>query len=374
MTAPEKKKRIAFLGGGAHTIPTYRALLEKLSTTFNITVYFEFHTRLQKAAPYETRIPGLALRYKTLRELLFAWTIFWDMLFRRYDLIHCHSTFPSGFFGVLAGKLFRIPVLVSLDAAEASGLADIAFGDLLGPRRKKINTWVIRNATAVTALTEFLKREVQQNLHIHRDIHVIPRGVNGAHFQYRERTLSSPVIFLNVAYLHPVKDQETLLKTFALIREKIDCVLMHVGEDYSNGEIQRLATAMNLDSFVTFEGFVPHEKLPDKFRQADMLLHTSRYESQALVVNEAMALGVLVCGTHVGLMADLSSQGCVTVKPRDAESLAAAVLALMADPRRMTTQREQARAWATHHNLEWTAERYRIIYDALMSEKKAEGK
>jgi glycosyltransferase involved in cell wall biosynthesis len=363
MNKDGSKKRIAFLGGGAHTIPSYRALLTHLALYFDLTVYSEFNLRPENKLPYKFKSVPAGKMPRRVRELLFALMIVRDLSFKGFYLLHAHSTFPTGFFGIILGKIFRIPVVVSLDAAEASVLPEINFGDLLNPKRMAMNKWVIQKATHVIVLTNFQFQEVKKNLDIQRKMHIIPRGVDTIRFVFSAKKLSRPLRFINVAYLSPVKDQETLLRCFAIINAKIDCELIHIGEDFENGRIQQLAKSLGIDQRVRFKGLVSNEQLPVYYAQADILLHTSLYESQAVVVCEAMASGVLVCGTHVGLLADLSGVCCLTVQPRMPEELANLVLNLINDPARMERLCTEAYAWATAHSLQWTVKRHLEIYN-----------
>ncbi len=363
------KKKIAFLGGGAYTIPSYRDLLNALSRNYDITVYFEFYEVKKYPVNFSIRmIPEMFSRYRRIRELSFALLIFRDFIFNSFDLVHAHSTFPSGFWGIIIGKIFNVKIVLSLDAAEASAVPEINFGDLLSPRRTSVNKWVINHADEVIALTQFMLNEVRTNLRIERFIHVVPRGISKQKFQFIKKPIGSPLTFINVAYLNPVKDQETLLKSFELINKKIDCTLLHLGEDFGDGTIQKLVKELRLDDKVKFLGLIPHDKLLQYYSQADILLHTSRYESQAVVVNEAMTCGLLVCGTHVGLMADLSNACCLTVKPGDFQGLAQTVLSLITDVEKMEVLREKAYLWASQHDLDWTALKHETIYENLLNE------
>jgi glycosyltransferase involved in cell wall biosynthesis len=360
------KKKLAFLGGGAHTIPSYRSLLEGLTRQYDLTVYFEFFLEIT-GAPYRTRMIPRNIKFRRWRELRFFLLIFGDFLVNRFELIHCHSTYPSGFFGIILGKLFRIPVVVSLDAAEASGLPEIGFGDLLNSRRRAINKWVIKKADVVIALTDFLSSEVHNNLGIQRGIEVIPRGVDLQKFKFRKSEITKPLRILNVAYLNAIKDQGTLLRSFSIINSSIESKLIQIGKDYSNGSFQKLAEDLGLAEHVEFKGFIPNELLPPYYDNAEILLHTSRYESQAVVVNEALASGLLVCGTHVGLLADLSGLCCMTVKPGDYRALAHVVINLVKDRNRVEELKTRSYEWTVKHDLHWTIDRHLQIYKKLLS-------
>ncbi|HXC06144.1 MAG TPA: glycosyltransferase family 4 protein, partial [Bacteroidia bacterium] len=339
------KKRIAFLGGGVLVIPNTLVLLEQLGQYHDITVYSDFHITVAPNACYKVKTVPPPKLYRKFKNALFAWMVWKDLIGKRIDLIHAHSTFPNGFWGIVIGRLLRIPVIVSMDAGEAIGLPDIGFGDLLNPRRAFINKWVLRRATRILVPSQFHLQHVRDNLRISGPIRVIIRGVDTATFRFSERPIAQKIIFLNVAYLHPVKDQETLLKCFKLLSAEKDSELIHIGKDYADGYYQQLAREMGIANRVSFLGFIPNQDLPAYYAKADILLHTSRFEGQAVVINEAMACGLVVCGTEVGILSDLSGTCCITVPTQDAEGLADSVLALLENETELKRLRTNARQW-----------------------------
>jgi len=362
------KKRLAVIGGGAHTIPSYRKMLKLIAREYEVTVFSEFYIDKKAAMPeYAIQSVSGKKMNRRIRELVFFFLLAKTCVFKPPHIIHSHSTYPSGFVATLLGWFFRVPVVVCLDAAEGSGVPEIAFGDILNQRRKKVNAWVIKRAAAVTALTQFQKEDVRRNLAISRPIQIISRGIDPVGYMVnRPLQLHTPLRFLSVAYFHPVKDHETMLRAFQLILQKVDATLMLVGQDYMNGHIQELARALNIDQQVTFAGFIPHDSIAAYYKQADIFLHTARFESQAIAVVEAMAAGVLVCGTHVGIMADLSNKCCITVPVKAHDQLANHVLQLIDEPASQQRLRSAALEWVNSHSLTWTTQQYLNLYSELI--------
>jgi len=366
-------KRIAILGRGAHTLPTYRTLLNSLAVHYSITLYSEVamtpdwllleHNYTIKSIP-----PG---RYpRRIRDLLLLLMVLRDHLKNPFALLHAHSTYPTGLVAILLKTIFKIPVVVALDAAEGSAFPEINFGDLLSKRRAKLNQWVINKASFVTALTNFHRDQVYTNLKITNKISVIPRGVDPDKFSsITTQKESGNITMLSISYLSPVKDPETLVKAFFLIQQSINCKLIHIGRDYMNNSIHQLVKEMGIDHKVFFKGHLAYEEIPEYYKKADLFLLTSVYESQALVVAEALAAGIPVLGTHVGLMADLSGKCCLTVPPGDYKALAENVLALLKDKERMSTLREHGYAWSRQNNLGTSVTALRNIYDSLIVSK-----
>lgn len=361
--AKKKKDRIAVFGGGAHIIPSYRALLNNLSNSYELVVYSEFTISKKYDAQYLIRSYPHR-HYK--RWLLVLWILLrfaLDHMRLRFDVVHSHSTYPSGKLAILIKRVFRIPVVVSLNAAEAIGIESIQFGDLLNPRRTKINRNVIEQADAVTALTEFQASYVRKEF-LRMDVQIIARGISynnvktkeNVHWPGREMT------FLHVGYLHPIKDPITLINCFHLLAKSIPCRLIQVGQDYMNGEVQRHATALGISHLIEFKGFVEHDSIYQYYEAADVLLHTSLFESQAIVVNEALAHGLLVFGTHVGLLADLAEKCCITVPTGEYQVLAKKVIKTLSDKDCCERLLEKSKEWIAQHDLAWTTNRYKDLY------------
>jgi glycosyltransferase involved in cell wall biosynthesis len=265
-------------------------------------------------------------------------------------------------------RLVKIPVLVGLDGGEGVGFKDIGFGDLSGKRRTRINRWVIKKASAVTVLTWFQRNSVVSNLGIKREFKVIPRGVDEGNFNYTQKSLSYPLVFLNVAYLSPIKNPELLLKTFDFVRKRINCVMIQIGADYMNGQVQAMAEKMGIGNSIEFKGHIPYDEVSKYYHKSDILLLTSKYESQGMVLAEALSTGTLVCGTHVGLMSDLSGQYCLTVSDNDFEKLGTAILELIKDEDRMNSMRRNGLEWSRRNSLSTNEVEFVNLYNQLILE------
>jgi glycosyltransferase involved in cell wall biosynthesis len=223
-------------------------------------------------------------------------------------------------------------------------------------------TRVCKQAAQLTVLTRFQSAGLAAIGIAPEQARILPLGVDRSRFPFSEKRLHPPYVFLHVAYAHPVKDIETLLRTFRLISEKIDAKLVIVGEGHVGGETELLIRRLAPSSSIELIGAVPNARLHEFYSRAHFLLHSSRYESQAVVVNEAMASGTVVCATDVGLAQDLGPRFLVAAKTGDFDSLAARVLELVADPARYAAMQSRACEWAAAHDVHWTAAEYRRIY------------
>ncbi len=284
---------------------------------------------------------------------------------RPFDLVHGFRATPGGMTAVGSSMLAGIPSVVTLQGGEAASLPSIRYGNMARPTTRALTLWVCRHASALTALTRF-QADAMASHGLTRDMEIIPYGAAEPFFCVpSSRVIVPPVRILHVADQNLVKDQATLLKAFGAIVQKIDARLTIVGRDLLDGEIERRARELGIRDKVEFQGFVHHEQLPPFYFSADFLLHTSLYEAQGVVISEACAAGSVVCGTRVGLVADLEGVCTFAAPPGDSLALRDAVLALAKDVPRWQLLRSAARSWAEQHTSSWTAGRFSNLYEKV---------
>lgn len=366
------KKRIAIIvpggiGAGFYNqgLPALMNLVSGLSNHFQLTVYSLVKVN-DSFTPVGFTIRCLQAdhhRWMPWRMLKIAGMILQDHKKQPYELFHGIWGGPPGMLAVLLGKWLDRPALVSLQGGETAEVKAIGYGQLL---RRASRKWLFRTLYAadhVTALTQLQVKALRKHK-FKNDVTVIPFGVNTSLFSPVEKKFHTPFQFLHIANLTGVKDQETLLRAFRLIRDAIPCSLDIVGADYLSGKIQRLCAELRLTDDVSFSGPVKNTELPQFFAKAHVLLHTSLYEAQAVVVAEALACKVLVSGTKTGLIADLEKE-TVSVDPGDFEGLARQTLEILKDEQRYRSTVESGYQWARTHDIGYTVEAFSEIYNIL---------
>ncbi len=256
---------------------------------------------------------------------------------RAFDVLHALWAHEPGFLATLAGRALRVPVVVSLLGGELEDLADIDYGGRRSPLNRRLVPFALRRAARVTVGSLFLRERCRQARRWDARSCVWPLGVDTARFhprgsrdEERARARATRALALDgdpavlcVASLVPVKDHATLLRAFARLRADRPTARLHlVGEGDGRAAVERLARDLGVAAGVTFHGHVPHERLADVYRQADLCVLSSRFESQGVAPLEAVACGCPVAGTAVGTLPELTAH---VSAPGDAEALAAAL-------------------------------------------------
>jgi len=104
-----------------------------------------------------------------------------------------------------------------------------------------------------------------------------------------------PPVILAVGRLHPIKDFETLIAAFAIVRRQRQIRLLILGTGQEMSRLRRRAQDLAVSEDVELPGFVANPY--PAMRAAAVLALTSRYEALPAVLIEALALGTPVVAT-----------------------------------------------------------------------------
>ena len=286
----------------------------------------------------------------------------------RFDVLHAIWAAPAGVVAAAAGALTRTPVLLHLTGGDLTAIPEIGYGGRVRARGRAWLRLALAGAERVTVPSGYVLRQAAQ-LGIAAER--LPFGVARDHWPPRIPALrparrAGPARLLHVGSLNRVKDQATLLRAAARLRDLgLPFQLDVVGEDTLGGQVQRLARELGLHEAVRFHGFLPQEKLRPLMAAADMLVVSSRHEADPIVALEAAAAGVPVVGTAVGHLVDWAPDAALVAPVGDAVGLADAIAALLADEPRRLRVALAARARAMAEDADWTASRLLAMYVEL---------
>jgi glycosyltransferase involved in cell wall biosynthesis len=279
----------------------------------------------------------------------------------RFDALHGLWATESGLLAALAGRVLRVPAVVTAMCAELIALPEIDYGAQLSRKSRILVRTTLSLATTVTSESEYARRLLRR---YRPDAHLIPFGVDCVRFAPPVAApCGPPWRLLHVASLNRVKDQQTLLRAFARIhRAEPAARLDIVGEDTLNGEIQRLAHDILPVHAVRFHGFEPSEHVARRMRTSHLLLHSSRSEAAPVVFLEAAACGLPTVGTAVGLIDDAAPEAAVAVPVGDDATMANAALALLHNEDYRRDLGRRALVYARERDADATAERFEMLY------------
>jgi glycosyltransferase involved in cell wall biosynthesis len=358
--------------GEVRVIPALVALIERLSRLNDVQVFVLY----QEPRPGQWHLAGAVIhnigahntRPRAIRAIMALHRN------RRFDLIHAIWSGNCGLIAVVAAKLLGVPSVIHIAGGELVAMPKLDFGGMRTWRGRIRETWVLRRATTITAASApVIQRLAELGFSAQR----LPLGVDLMKWPPQDPKLRSherlPRL-IHVASLNLVKDQTTLLKALALLaRSGAKFQIDIVGVDTLAGRINKLAVELELSSYVKFHGFLTQRELRPLLVAADLMIHSSCYETGPLVLLEAAVAGVPTVGTCVGHFAEWAPAAAVAVPVGDYQALAAAVTRLLDDDALRLRIAKEAAVRAVREDADHTARLVQQLYARLVPQGGASG-
>lgn len=241
------------------------------------------------------------------------------------DVVHAQGI-VRGIVCVLARKLLGVPCVVWGQGSDVY---------LPWSFKEVTSKFVLRNADALIALTEHMKKQMNKILSIRReDIFVIPNGID---FEFSNNYLqkkTSPFpkssnnekIILYVGRLEPVKGVRYLIQAMGILKDRgiRNVKLLIVGEGSERKYLEELVKKLRLEDSVVFVGKVPHKEIPAYMGLADVFVLPSLSEGFPVVILEAMAMGLPIIASRVRGLPEIIKEGenGFLVEPRNPRDIA----------------------------------------------------
>jgi glycosyltransferase involved in cell wall biosynthesis len=255
---------------------------------------------------------------------------------RAIDVLHVHDGFAASI-GVFAANTLDIPVLVHRRIASPLRANWLT-------QRKYSPDRVAR----FLAVSETVAGELRAFGIPSEKIRVVPSGVDIPALRQlpkgRGRSLLTPALrgaaplLGTIGKLAPKKGIDVVLRAFAALRAELPAAaLLVVGGGPEEPALRALAASLGLDNHAVFTGPLPDG--PAILADLDIFLFASELEGSPGVLREAMALGVPIVTVDTPGCVEVAGDAALTVPRGDAPALAAAALALHADPARAAALR-----------------------------------
>ncbi|WP_019009690.1 GT4 family glycosyltransferase PelF [Deinococcus aquatilis] len=175
-----------------------------------------------------------------------------------------------------------------------------------------------------------------------------------------------------VGRVDPLKDLETLIRAFDLVRRRIPQAQLRLfggtpagNEDYER-HCRNVTSQLHLDGNVSFEGRVPD--ITDAYRAGQVVALTSVSEGFPYTVIESMAMGRPPVATRVGGVPEAVGEAGLIVRPRDVMGVASALSRLLQDrPLRTRLGRAARERVIELFTLDGCLEAYRRAYPVALA-------
>ena len=238
---------------------------------------------------------------------------------------------------------------------------------------RRLCTTAYAQADLVTPVNVYNRRwEVRHGADPDR-IRTVYNGVDAAALPAADGEPDVPTVGW-VGRVDPLKDLATLVRAFALVRDRVpDAVLRLFGpvpagnEEYAE-EVRAVVTDLGLDDVVTFEG--PVRPATTAYHASTVVALSSISEGLPYTVMEAMMCARATVSSDVGGVCEVAGPAGVVVPPRDPQALADALADLLLDDDRRHATARAARERALElFRLETMLDAFREVYAELAAQR-----
>ncbi|GIK56557.1 MAG: glycosyltransferase family 4 protein [Chloroflexi bacterium] len=290
---------------------------------------------------------------------------------RPFHILHAFWVDEPGLTAVLAATLIKRPVIASTGGGELVYFPDLNYGTQATRLRRTIIRVTLNRATAVTAGSSYQLAQCHAHGVPAERLHLAPLGVDTDLFRPRPTPDWARPTLIQAASLVPVKEQVLLLEVMRRVKmanaKRLRVVpqfhLLLAGDGPLKDDLQQLARQYDLAENITWAGKVAYPAMPGLYPQAHLYLQTSRHESQGVAVVEALACGLPVLGTAVGLLPEVAARSPAD----DPQTVATQIIGILAEQKEYEQLRDKARATAVnHYSLPHTTTAFTRIYEKVI--------
>jgi len=252
----------------------------------------------------------------------------------KYDLCHCWTGWPSGFFGYFFEKDQKF--IIGLRGTDVPG-----FNQRMGILDKIVfnpySKIVWGRATKIITNSEGLKKLAHKTWK--GNIEIIYNGVDTKIFTPGKKPkISETKVYDDVQKPKKVLDKPRIITVCRLIKRKgleylitalkdLDLELDIIGEGPELDNLKRLADDLGVK--VNFIGYVKHDDLPKYYQKASIFVLPSLYEGMSNSVLEAMASALPIVTTDTGGTQELIHDNGIIVRKKSANEIRKAIITII---------------------------------------------
>lgn len=281
-------------------------------------------------------------------------------LIRKYDIVHTHNFAPQLFAAI--GSMVCSVVLVTTEHTTAN-------------RRRNwrwyhpVDEWMYSRYSTVICISNQAEKNLRQ--HIHQSKVNIITIYNGVDIQRFKNIVSYPgmkkndkFVFVMVAGFRYQKDQETLIKTMALLPKK-DFELWLVGDGEKRKTLENLVKDCDVENNVMFWGL--RLDIPEILHAADVIVMSSHFEGLSLASIEGMSVDKPFVASDVDGLREITQGAGILFPHGDSNALKEILIKLKEDKDYYSEVSNSCWQRAIQYDIQKTVDEYEKLYYAVLN-------
>jgi 1,2-diacylglycerol 3-alpha-glucosyltransferase len=240
----------------------------------------------------------------------------------RPDVLHCHGIASMAILSLTVARAAKIPHVLTFHTMANEAVKYYSplsvRDDLLVPLVWVYLRNMMRRAEVVIAPSQPIKDELEENGVRMQACEVVPTGIDNslytpANFDkdfLGRYGLQGKKVVLHVGRLSMEKRLDIVLRAMTeLAKDEPNLRLLVAGTGPAAGFYADEAKRLGVSDRVVFTGFMPDAELLKAYASCEMLVLASTFETQGLVVLEAMASGTPVAGMRCRAIPEFIQEG-----------------------------------------------------------------
>lgn len=277
------------------------------------------------------------------------------------DVVHTHSPFNFGWYGLITARKQDIPRVATLHTLideYVDYLSTKARRQLQKLTNKFYKVHYKYYDTVITP-SHAIKKKLPD---MDNNKAVIPTGIDVDFFvptEPGEDIKTGEKTYLYLGRLGKEKNIDQVIEASEIFLEPKDKLLV-VGKGPEKNRLKKIASKTSVSDQISFEGFVPYEKLPEYYSAADLFITASCSETQGLVLTEAMACGTPVLAANAYASPEFLDEHCTgeLFEPGNLEELAEKAKEI----KKTTKVSKDCKKMAEDHSIEKTTDKLEELY------------
>ncbi len=224
------------------------------------------------------------------------------------DVIHIHTEFGIGLFGILVSKMLKRPVIYTLHTIYDDYVYYVVPKPLIKTGQRIFYKYIrslYKRATVITGPSP-KSHEYLINAGLHRNVEIIPNPVDVDRFSVEnvgwedivnvKKTYNIPenaFIGCIISRVGKEKSIDVLLnyiEKYSKVNENFRFLI--IGDGPAKSGLEQQAKKLGIDNIVIFTGKIPNNKLLPYYAACDVFLTASLSDTNSISMLEAMAMGL----------------------------------------------------------------------------------
>ncbi len=341
---------------------------------------------------YRTPVPdGLSMKLPVLNQLALVNPLRDRILqaieIEKPDILHAHSPALNGLAALKAAKKTGLPLVYEIRAFWEDAAVDHGTckeGDLRYRLTRKMETFVVHRANAVTTICEGLRQDLLGRNVKDEKITVIPNAVNIEQFDViteknpqllAQYQLEDKVVLGFLGSFYGYEGLDLIIEALPGILQRIpNAIFLLVGGGPQDDNLKQQIARLNLQDKVIMPGRVPHAEVGKYYSLVDLLVYPRKPMRLTELVTplkplEAMAQGKLVLASDVGGHKELIEHDKTgwLFESGNVQALVDAAVDILSKPDSWPEKIANGREFVTQvRNWKNSVANYEAIYQSLM--------